>query len=351
MACLKQSALLVGAVVCAVPLVLLAQSAADLQNQINDHQAQLEALNKEIAQYEKDLVEVGAKKQTLQTAVNALDISVKQTQAKVRAKQSQIATTELQIQQLGGDIANKELLIAVDSAAIGETIRSLHESDQASLVEMLLSHPSIADVWNDAESIRVIQDSMHGHVESLLIVKDQLTEDKEATEKKEEAVRNFLVNLFNLQRQQIQTREALTEEVRIENEKREVTQQILLSINAMLSQIKTLTEELQPKRYGFFTLPIIGEDAKRQKLTVLNTACDKLRKQLSLGGQLSEDDSDAFDKMLNQQPEWCAGRKARTKSLIEEAKRLMHLECAVVPIDTAQEDVISTASSAAAATA
>ncbi|OGG73102.1 hypothetical protein A3A38_00495 [Candidatus Kaiserbacteria bacterium RIFCSPLOWO2_01_FULL_53_17] len=186
MACLKQSALLVGAVVCAVPLVLLAQSAADLQNQINDHQAQLEALNKEIAQYEKDLVEVGAKKQTLQTAVNALDISVKQTQAKVRAKQSQIATTELQIQQLGGDIANKELLIAVDSAAIGETIRSLHESDQASLVEMLLSHPSIADVWNDAESIRVIQDSMHGHVESLLIVKDQLTEDKEVTEKKRE---------------------------------------------------------------------------------------------------------------------------------------------------------------------
>ncbi|MEK7509284.1 MAG: peptidoglycan DD-metalloendopeptidase family protein [Patescibacteria group bacterium] len=169
-----------------VPFILLAQSAADIQNQINDHQAQIEALNKEIAQYEKELAVVGEKKQTLQTAVNALDISVKQTQAKVRAKQSQIATTELQIKQLGGDIQEKEQLIAVDSAAIAETVRSLHESESASLVEMILAHNSIADVWDDTENIRVIQENMHGHVLSLLEVKEQLTEDKEVTEKKRE---------------------------------------------------------------------------------------------------------------------------------------------------------------------
>lgn len=172
----------------AAPFVMNAQTAEQLQSQINSHQAQIEALNKEIAQFEKDLTVVGAKKQTLQSAVNSLDLSVKKTQAKVKSKQSQIATTELQIRQLGGEIQNKEVSISVDSAAIAETVRVLHEIDQASLVELVLANDSVADLWDDAESVLAIQETMYGHVQSLQSAKQVLNNDKEKTEEKRAAL-------------------------------------------------------------------------------------------------------------------------------------------------------------------
>jgi len=167
-----------------MPAASIAQTAEELQNQINTNRTQIEAINKEIAQFEKDLTAVGQKKQTLQTAVNSLDLSVKQTQAKVKAKQAQISTTELEIQQLGGQIANKEESIRLDAAAIAETVRALHESSTVSMVEMVLANDSVAEVWDDTETVMTIQETMHSHVESLKNAKQILTVDKEETEKK-----------------------------------------------------------------------------------------------------------------------------------------------------------------------
>lgn len=167
-----------------VPLALFAQSAEEIRSQISNQRQQLDALNKEIATYEKELTAVGAKKQTLQSAVNSLDLSVKKTQTKIKAIQNQISTTELEIRELSGDIVNKEEAISVDAAAIAETIRNLHEATTASLVEMVLANNSMSKLWDDTEATISIQDTMRRHVESLEVAKVELTEDRDAEEKK-----------------------------------------------------------------------------------------------------------------------------------------------------------------------
>jgi len=167
-----------------VPIALFAQSAEEIKNQISTQRGQLEALNKEIAAYEKELQAVGAKKQTLQSAVNSLDLSVKKTQTKIKAIQNQISTTELEIRELSGHIVDKEAAISIDSAAIAETIRNLHEAANASLVEMVLANNSMSDLWDDTEATISIQDTMHKHVESLEVAMVELTEDRDAEEKK-----------------------------------------------------------------------------------------------------------------------------------------------------------------------
>lgn len=172
-----------------IPLFLHAQTAEQLQNQINSHQSQIEALNKEIAAFEKELTGVAAKKQTLQTAVNTLDLSVKKTQAQVKAKQSQIASTELEIRQLDGDITDKELAISRDAVALAEGIRVLNESSTRSLVEMVLSNQTVSELWNDVEHVRTVQESMQDHVRSLETAKQVLTVDRN----EEEAKRRQLV--------------------------------------------------------------------------------------------------------------------------------------------------------------
>lgn len=166
------------------PVLIFAQSAEEIRNQISSQKAALDALNREIAQYEKDLVATSAKKQTLQTAVNSLDLSVKKTQAKIKAIQNQISTTELEIKELSGDILTKEEAISLDSAAIAETIRSMHETGSASLVELVLGNNSVAKIWDDTEATMSVQSTMQSHVVSLEEAKQDLTEDRDAEEKK-----------------------------------------------------------------------------------------------------------------------------------------------------------------------
>jgi murein DD-endopeptidase MepM/ murein hydrolase activator NlpD len=186
---------LVLALCACAPIILFAQTAEEIRSQISSQREQLNALNKEIASYEKELQVVGAKKQTLQSAVNSLDLSVKRTQTKIRAIQNQISTTELEIQELSGHIINKEEAISVDSAAIAETIRRMHETANASLVEMVLANNSMSDFWDDTENTIRIQDTMHKHATSLEVAKIELTEDRDAEEKKREQLVSQRSNL------------------------------------------------------------------------------------------------------------------------------------------------------------
>lgn len=172
----------------AIPLILYAQEADQIKQQISTQQTQLEQINKEIEQYEKQLVEVGTKKQTLQTAVNGLDVTLKKTTAQVKATQNKVATTELEIQELDGGITQKEHMIALDSQTIGEMVREMHSMDEASFVEHLLSEDSFAGIWDNAEAIATLQETMRVHIVSLLGAKEALAEDLMVAEEKHEVL-------------------------------------------------------------------------------------------------------------------------------------------------------------------
>lgn len=168
-----------------VPAIIGAQEAEQIRQQITQQQQQIETINKEIKQYETQLVEIGGKKQTLQTAVNQLDVTLKKTTAQVNATQKQISTTELEIREIDTDIKTKEQLIAIDSQAIGELMRELHSIDEATMVEHLLSEDSLSGVWEEAETMVTLQETMHARVRSLLDAKTALAENlSKETEKK-----------------------------------------------------------------------------------------------------------------------------------------------------------------------
>ncbi len=224
-------------VVAILPLFLFAQSAEEIKQQITEHQAQLDALNKEIAQFEKELTSVNAKKQTLQTAVNALDISYKKTQAKIKAIQNQIATTELEIRELSGDILDKEASISLDASAIAESIRGLSEADHISFAEMVLATKSVSSLWDDAESAILFQDSMQAHVNSLEQAKEVLTDTKGEEEKKRSSLVSQRANLKS-------------EEQSLAVQKKE--QQSLLSVTkSQESSYQALLKEKQAAKTAF----------------------------------------------------------------------------------------------------
>lgn len=160
-------------------------AAADLQRQIDDHNSQIKALNDEIAQYQKQLDKVSSAKQTLQGTLTQLNLAVKKTQASIKVTQNQISATQLQIRQLEKGIAGKQASIQDQESGLSESMRRLHEADQVSTVEMLMSSGgSVSKVWEDIDSLMKLQGSVKEQIDQLNAEKQSLTQTKNTTEQK-----------------------------------------------------------------------------------------------------------------------------------------------------------------------
>lgn len=158
----------------------------DIQKQIDEQSQQIDALNREIAGYQQQLVTLGGKKQTLQNTLATLDISRKQLVAKISLSQKNISATEADIANLSRGIAAKEDRIEQHKAALAETIRSMQLIDTQSLVEAVLKEGTITTIWGDADSMQSIQGAVREDIENLANIRQALTDNRTASEKKRE---------------------------------------------------------------------------------------------------------------------------------------------------------------------
>ncbi len=62
-----------------LPCATFADTASDIQQQIDQHNAAIDQLDKEIAQYQTQLNVVSSQKQTLQSTLNQINLSLKKT--------------------------------------------------------------------------------------------------------------------------------------------------------------------------------------------------------------------------------------------------------------------------------
>ena len=160
-----------------------------LQNQITDRNNRLSEIEKEIAQYEAALREVGAEKDTLQNAINSLSLERKKVLADISYTQNQIGSTDLEISKLVLEINNTKERISQNEEAIGDIIRSLNVNDKDSLIELLLRHKNLSEFWNEVADLETIRDSIQTRVHGLVSLKE-LLENKHINEqqKKEKLV-------------------------------------------------------------------------------------------------------------------------------------------------------------------
>ncbi|MDP2648699.1 MAG: peptidoglycan DD-metalloendopeptidase family protein [Patescibacteria group bacterium] len=169
----------------ALPFMAAAQkTASEIQQEISAHNAQIAELDKEIARYQAQLDEVADKKQTLQTALSQLNISIKKVSASINLTKNQIGSTELQIQQLAKGIDSKQASIEVDRAGLAESLRNLNAAETRSLVVQILNSESVSDVWQDVETLHSLQSAMNDQIRVLATEKKSLAETKVTQEEK-----------------------------------------------------------------------------------------------------------------------------------------------------------------------
>lgn len=129
------------------PHVAFADAASDIQAQINTNRQQRDALEAEIAGFQKQLDALGTQKNTLQSTIISLTLSQKQLAAQIKVTQSKIASANLAIKELSLSIGDKEASIAANQDAIAKALRNIAEDEQTTLAARIISSDSFGEAW------------------------------------------------------------------------------------------------------------------------------------------------------------------------------------------------------------
>src|SRR3989338_7622066 len=136
---------------------LNAATEAELKEEIADRNSKIADLEKEIAQNEAQLDQVGKQKQTLQSAVATLDLQVKKLSADIRVTQNRIDTTNLEIQRLALDIKGKTARINESRAGLGESLRTMEQTEEEPFVVTLFPHERLSVFLDTLATLQAIR--------------------------------------------------------------------------------------------------------------------------------------------------------------------------------------------------
>jgi len=170
----------------AFPMPIFAQQSEieRLQGQIQDRSSRLIDIEREIAKFSEELKAVGAERQTLQRAINQLELERKKITAEIAKTENLIGSTDLEINKIILEIERTEGDIHKTTEAIGQTVRSLFQAHDNSLVEMLLGTDRLSEFWGTFETHEAIVASMGDKVGELQQFKNLLEEQRQRSSQK-----------------------------------------------------------------------------------------------------------------------------------------------------------------------
>ncbi len=183
--------IVLGAAALTVSSFVRAQTVDDLKEKISTKTDELQKLETDIKQTEKNIDETVAKKKTLGTEIQTLDLTRKKLETDIKITQTKVDTTDLKIRQLSSDIAYKEDEIDSRIFALREVLRSVYEYDARSLAEVALSNESFSGFWDDIEAL----DQFSSHVEENVEVLKSLKTDLEGKNEQKQTEKSKLLGL------------------------------------------------------------------------------------------------------------------------------------------------------------
>lgn len=164
---------------------VFAESEIDkLKTQIQDRSSRLSEIEAEIAKFEKELTVVGSEKKTLQSAINKLEVERKKVNAEITRTENLITSTDLEINKLILEINRTEKDILNTEAAIASIIRDEYRAGEESLVELVLQHEKLSEVWSTFGALENIRNTLSTKVSELDDFHSLLEEQRGTNENK-----------------------------------------------------------------------------------------------------------------------------------------------------------------------
>lgn len=253
------------ALIALIPVATYAQATpaapADVQAQIQSHNAQITQLQSEIDTYQKQLNVVSSQKQTLQTAIQSIDLTRQKTSAQINQTQNKIASSNLQLAQLGTQIGEKTQAIELDKETLAASIRNIDASDDSSIIEQMLAADTLADSWAAADQLASLTSALHTHTENLLDDKADLSTKESSVASQKDQLTGLKTDLTTQQGQLDATKSAksqlLTQTKAQESSYQSIIAQKKAQEKAFETELSSLENSLKPVAEA--TIPHVGQ--------------------------------------------------------------------------------------------
>ena len=155
----------------------------DLQKQIDEKNAQMEQIEKEIAEYQAQVDKIGGEKTTLKNEITRLEANAKKLNSDISLTKKKIEATNFNIEKLELEIDDKGSQIVNRKDVLAESIRNINEEESLSLVEITLSKDKLSDFFGDLERMEGLQKGIGANLVELKDLKSNLEDEKTAKEK------------------------------------------------------------------------------------------------------------------------------------------------------------------------
>lgn len=205
-----------------------AQSAAELQAQIDANNKQLEALKFEISVFQQQLDVLGAKKNTLQSTINSLTLSQKQLATQIQITKNKIASANLKIKQLTLSIGDKEASIAADQDAIAKALRIIAEGEQTPLVATLISTNTLGEAWDVADEMMQFNRALSDNITDLRAVRTELASNRDAVAAEKAKLVSYQ-NELTLQKRSVDASKSAQQQLLAQTKNQESTYQRIIA--------------------------------------------------------------------------------------------------------------------------
>ncbi len=173
------------------PLFVYADTASDLQNEINQKQTQIQELEKQIAQYKEMVKSSQTQSNTLKNAIAKMEAQIKKIETEIRLTQTKISQTTLKIQGLGSDITTQNIELEKQKNNLSQAIQALNEYDQTGPLELILGHDNFSDILNQAQYVNNLQVGLQQKLNVIKQLKAQLESQKTQSEDQKAALESL----------------------------------------------------------------------------------------------------------------------------------------------------------------
>lgn len=248
----------------ASPVMVLAQSGGD-ESTVDSLKEEVDELSDEVKAREKRIKEIDSlagrfrsrineqeqAQSTLENTVALLENRIQEKQLAVERAQQQIELTSLEIDRLGQQIATEQTKIEKRQSSLAELLRQIHEAEQVSVVDVLVTRPSLSEYFANVEELRRLQDDLSDATKSVKTLKTTLE-----TKKTEQLARQGLLTeqkgalekeKLNLEGERSAKMSLLAESLNTEEEFRKILYELRQEQQSTTDDVLGLQERLKEK--------------------------------------------------------------------------------------------------------
>lgn len=143
---------------------------------------QLAEIEKQISQYQEQVSSISQQRRTLENEVSLFDNQIRSIQLQINAINISLEEVELSIEQKSEGINEANFLIGQEKQALAQNIRLIYESDQESLLEVLMRNEDLGEFFNEVNSLQTFQNLLRERIDNIKNLKTELKRQTESLE-------------------------------------------------------------------------------------------------------------------------------------------------------------------------